>query len=106
MSDSNIIHYAITKLAEVYNPIAIYLFGSHAWGTINENSDYDFLIIVEDIKKFSKPYSLLGVKALRDLSVPKDILIAQKDEFLKLSKDNSSLYSKIKNQARLLYGTI
>lgn len=37
-----------------YDPEKIILFGSHAWGTPNENSDLDFFIIKESDKPRNK----------------------------------------------------
>lgn len=38
---------AIRRLVKAYNPLQIYLYGEYAWGTPNEESSYDLLIIVE-----------------------------------------------------------
>ena len=36
------------RLINVYDPIAIYIFGSYAWGTPTEDSDLDLLVVVRD----------------------------------------------------------
>lgn len=38
------------RLVRLYNPQAIYLFGSYAWGHPDEDSDLDFLIIVDKVE--------------------------------------------------------
>ena len=35
---------ATRRLVEAYNPVAIYLFGSYAWGVPTEDSDLDFMV--------------------------------------------------------------
>ena len=41
---------AITRrLVEVYNPEAIYLFGSYVWGVTTEDSDIDLMVLVAPI---------------------------------------------------------
>lgn len=37
------------RLVKTYNPIAIYLFGSYAWGSPTEDSDLDLLVIIEHL---------------------------------------------------------
>jgi predicted nucleotidyltransferase len=39
----NIIEVVINRLAEVYKPREIYLFGSYAWGQPGQQSDLDLL---------------------------------------------------------------
>jgi Polymerase beta, Nucleotidyltransferase len=51
MINQAIIEEVKNRLIKTYNPIAIYLFGSHAWGKPDEESDLDLLIVVEDFKK-------------------------------------------------------
>ena len=36
------------RLVEAYQPIAIYLFGSYAWGEPNEDSDIDLMVVVDN----------------------------------------------------------
>ncbi|MCX7725051.1 MAG: nucleotidyltransferase domain-containing protein [Thermodesulfovibrio sp.] len=94
------------RLIETYKPIAIYLFGSRAWGKPDENSDFDILIIVESSEE--KPYKriLKGLHSLRGLMVAKDILVYTKDEFENLATDISTLCYKIKKEGIKLYEAI
>jgi predicted nucleotidyltransferase len=39
---------AVQRLREALSPIAIYFFGSYAYGTPAPHSDIDLLVIVED----------------------------------------------------------
>ena len=41
----------IRYLTETYRPLGIILYGSFADGSANENSDFDALVITEDVKK-------------------------------------------------------
>ncbi|MFH1644234.1 MAG: nucleotidyltransferase domain-containing protein [bacterium] len=91
------------RLINVYDPLAIYLFGSYAWGTPTEDSDLDILIIVahsdEKIHKRSLPASL----ALIDMKIPKDIVVYTKNEFEKVSGDETTLMYKIKKEGTKIY---
>lgn len=105
-SDKEIIAIIKEKLIETYKPVAIYLFGSHAWGIPDENSDFDILIIID--KSQEKPYKriLKGLKALRGLRIAKDILVYTQDEFEKLASDVSTLCYKVKQEGVKLYEAI
>jgi uncharacterized protein len=93
------------KLIAAYNPLAIYLFGSYAWGKPTEGSDLDFLIVVE--KSDKKPHLRIerGSEALWDIKVPKDLLVYTQDEFKRCVKDATSLCYKIKKEGKELYAT-
>lgn len=90
-------------LVKTYHPSAIYLYGSHAWGKANEESDLDVLVVVDQSKE--KPYrrSVRGVRALRGLKINEDIIVHTKQEFEELSQDVSTLCHKIKREGTILY---
>lgn len=94
----NLLETITSRLDEVYNPLSLYLFGSHAWGTPTQDSDVDLLIVVDSSEQ--KPYkrAIKGIRALRGLGIAKDILVYTKDEFKTLSEDVSSLLYKVKKE--------
>lgn len=104
--DKKIIETIKKRLVQEYSPLAIYLFGSYAWGKPNENSDLDFLIIVENIKMLDRPFAFKAHKVLSDINISKDIIVIGIDEFLNYSDNISTLYYKIRNEAIKIYGTI
>ena len=69
----------------------IYLFGSHAYGTPNEESDYDFFVLIPD--GGIKPIDAMmdARKAIRkaDKWVPIDVLADYKSRFFDRSKYNT-----------------
>lgn len=91
------------RLVKTYNPVAIYLFGSYAWGTPNEDSDLDLLIVVD--KSQEKPFErpLPGYDALFGLGIAKDLVIYTSDEFTERSNNVTTLCYKIKKEGELLY---
>jgi predicted nucleotidyltransferase len=91
------------RLVKTYNPIAIYVFGSYAWGHPDKDSDLDLLVIVDaDIK--DRYHALVeGHRALGDLSVPKDLLLLTRDEFEEASQRVTSLHYKIKHKGKQIY---
>lgn len=107
-NEDNIVHKELIeevkkRLVKTYNPVAIYLFGSYAWGTPTEDSDLDLLIIVDksDEKSFKRPVP--GYDALFGMGISKDIIVYTKEEFDKRSSDITTLAYKIKNEGELIY---
>jgi len=91
------------RLVEVYNPIAIYIFGSYAWGCPTEDSDLDLLIVVDESDEKTYKRSVAGHYALRGLNVSKDLIVKTKEEFERSSKNIATLIYKIKNDGELIY---
>ncbi|TAE40635.1 MAG: nucleotidyltransferase domain-containing protein [Runella slithyformis] len=101
-----IIELAKDKLVAVYHPLAIYLFGSYAWGEPNKYSDLDFMIIVNDEDELERPESYRGYEALFGLKMATDLLINRKSDFIKRSLHRSTLHYKIYKEGIKLYGDI
>lgn len=104
MISKEIIEEVKNRLIKAYNPVAIYLFGSYAWGHPTEESDLDLLIVVDksEEKSFRRP--LVGYKALRGLElISKDIIVQTKEEFERRSNQISTLEHKIKRDGELIY---
>ncbi len=68
------------RLVAEFQPCQIYLFGSHAWGKPNEDSDVDLLVIVPDSDEPSRERGLRARTCLKDLRVAKDILVKTQAE--------------------------
>lgn len=104
MVDAKIIAEATQKLITTYNPIEIYLFGSYVWGKPNEESDLDFLVIVDECNNKVRYSALVeGHRALVGMNISKDIFLLSKREFDEYGNDPRRMYYKIKNQGRKLY---
>ena len=86
-----------------YNPKEIYLFGSTVWGKPDEQSDLDVLVVVGTSREKPHRRVLKALEALKDLPMPKDILVFTEEEFYELSRDTSSLCHKVKNEGFRLY---
>ena len=91
------------RLVNAYQPTAIYLFGSRAWGDPDEDSDFDLLIIVPDSRESPSERSFLGYRALRGLGIPKDILVYTKKEFEEIGRHPTSLCHRVKQEGLKLY---
>ncbi len=92
------------RLIKAYKPRKIYIFGSYAWGTPDDESDLDLLIVVDSYKR--EDLHSLKVKAYKlliDLRFSKDIVIYSKDEFEKFSKDRARFCYKVKHDGQKIY---
>lgn len=103
MIKKSIIEEVKKRLIKTYDPIAIYIFGSYAWGTPTEDSDLDLLIVVDDSDEKSYKRPVAGHRALRGLDISKDLIIKTKKEFEQGSSNITTLIYKIKKDGELIY---
>lgn len=86
-------------------PLKIYLFGSFAEGKQNEDSDFDFYIVVNDsekdmIKLTSTAYKSIRHKQKRSV----DIIVNTKNTFENRIKNSISVEHEVAEKGVLLYG--
>jgi len=92
------------RLVAEFQPRQVILFGSHAWGHPHEDSDVDLLVIVQDSDKSPLERGLQARRCLRDLHMPKDILVETQAEVDWASRVYASLESEILERGIRLYG--
>ena len=86
------------------NATKVILFGSYAYGTPNEDSDLDICIIKENIESKIKEKRKIR-ELLKDINIPKDILIVDENYFQTHSDENwinTALYD-VKHKGEILY---
>lgn len=91
------------RLAAIYDPEEIILFGSHAWGTPHEDSDLDLMVIVAESLDRPRDRSMKGRKALSELRFPCDLLVKTRSEFDYYATVRSSLNYKILHEGKVIY---
>ena len=90
---------------EQLSPLSVYLFGSYADGSFDEDSDLDFYIVVDDshtdmLSLISKAYkSVRGVRTR-----PVDILVGTKSKFDEL-KHSPTVENEVFRKGVMLYGS-
>ncbi len=94
------------KLVETYNPYAIYLFGSYAWGKPDDDSDLDLLIIVDSYHASHYKMLVAGHKSLMHLNLSKDLLLLSREDFEDRADDTTTLCYKIKREGKKIYSKI
>lgn len=103
MIAKEIIDQVIQRLVKAYQPLAIYLFGSYAWGKPNNESDLDLLVVVNHSDQNEYRRAVAGHHALWGLEIPKDLLVYTKKEFEQESKDDTTLCYRINQEGVKLY---
>lgn len=79
------------KLSSHFQPTKIFLFGSHAKGTANPTSDYDFLIVVKASTKTPLKRMQEANRVLIGRKVPVDVFILTEEEFNEWKDEVSSV---------------
>jgi predicted nucleotidyltransferase len=94
----------ITKrLAESIHPERIYLFGSHAAGIADQDSDVDLLIVVPDTNQSRHDLALKGRANLRDFIIPMDLVVCTHSEIEKWENVKCTLIYTVMRKGKLLY---
>jgi len=91
------------RLAAEFEPELIVLFGSYAWGTPNESSDIDLLIVVGESQEDPAERATRALRCLRDIVVPMDILVKTRAEVERYRSVRASLTRQILESGRILY---
>jgi predicted nucleotidyltransferase len=93
----------VARLRAAFSPVAIYLFGSYAYGQPRPGSDLDLLVVVEDSPL--SPYERDGQAyvALLGLGVPKDVQVYTRAEFEERAALPVSFERTVKRKGRLIY---
>ena len=92
----------IDNLVRSIHPQKIFLFGSYAYGEPTLESDLGILVIKDD---FDKKIDVKRVmrKALSQINMSKDLLVARSDEFEFYRHESGSLYQTIFEKGKLLW---
>lgn len=101
--ENSILQEMTRRLVVELQPSQIFLFGSHAWGQPNEDSDVDLFVIVPESDQSPLERGLQARRCLRDLRVAKDVLVQTQDEVDRASRVYASLESEILERGIKLY---
>ncbi len=92
------------RLIDEFDPEAIYLFGSYAWGQPQPGSDLDLLVIVQDSQQAPVQRAVRAQHSLRGLPVAVDVLVKTSAEVARFQNVYASLEAEILEKGKLLYG--
>lgn len=93
----------VGRLRDAFSPVAIYLFGSYAYGTPDRHSDIDLLVVVEDSPLSVYQRDARALRALRGLGVAKDVMVYTRCEFEERSALPVSFERTVKNKGKVVY---
>ena len=93
----------VKRLTNALHPIRIYLFGSHATGNADQDSDVDLLIVVPDTNQSRHDLALKGRAHLRDLIIPMDLIVCTHSEIEKWQNVKCTLIYTVMRKGKLLY---
>lgn len=92
------------RFVEQLSPLKVYLFGSFAYGTPDDDSDYDFYIIVDDSREDWHEETVKAYRAIQHARTrPVDILIGTESKFEK-RKELPTIEQEVFRKGVLLYG--
>ena len=93
----------VARLAEVLQPIAIYLYGSQARHDATPLSDVDLLVVVPESSEPGYRRDQEAYAAIGDHLVPLDILVLTDEEFQQRRSSPTSLPATVEREGRVLY---
>jgi predicted nucleotidyltransferase len=97
----------ISLVVSLAEPDQIILFGSYARGDNTDKSDIDLLIIKKGLKKGYDIIDSIYMAFLdNDIGIPVDLLTIDYDHYIALNNESGYIYKTIKEEGRLIYGTL
>lgn len=93
------------RLAESIHPEKIYLFGSHAVGNPDDDSDVDLLAVVRDTDKSTREIAIEGRKSLRDILIPFDLIVCTEKQFERYGQVKNTIMNEALCEGRIVYGS-
>jgi uncharacterized protein len=94
----------VRRLVAEFQPEAVILFGSHAWGAPTDDSDLDLLVIVTESDEKPPARDTRAYRAMRGIRCPMDILVQTRDEVEEYRGLVASLYHRILSEGKVLHG--
>lgn len=92
------------RLLTEFKPTRIIIFGSHAWGKPDADSDVDILVIVPDRNIRHARFASRAHRALGGLGISKDIIVRTEAEIQEASLVPASIENKITKEGIILHG--
>ena len=97
----------IPLIVSIASPDQIILFGSYARGDNKEKSDLDLLILKKGLKKgFDIIDSIYMAFLDNEIGIPVDLLAIDYDRYLELNNEIGYVYKTIKEEGKIIYGSI
>ena len=95
---------AVDRLKAEFQPEEIYLFGSRAWGTPDQDSDIDLMVIVPQSDERPIQRDQRAQRCLGQLPISADVLVRTRGEVNRVREVQGSLTHAVLRNGRKLYG--
>jgi predicted nucleotidyltransferase len=93
---------AVAQIVDSVHPEMIILFGSHAYGKPDDGSDLDLLVVM-DTDELPHRRAIPLRKLLRNLGVPKEIIVRTPEEFRRFRDVVGTVIYPAARYGRVLY---
>ena len=101
--DPSLLEKAVQRIVEALHPELIYLYGSHAYGQPDEDSDVDLFVVVRDSTLPPHKRAIEAYRALRGLFLPAEVKVMTRAEFERRAEWLSSIERVIREKGKVLY---
>ena len=101
--ENQVINNILSRFIELYHPKEIFLYGSYVWGVPSKDSDLDFCIILSKSDKSQADRIRDGLRALKGIHIPVDLLVLTEQEIKDRKDHPSTLIFKIYHSGKKLY---
>ena len=101
---SGLLEEVVERLKAEFQPEEIYLFGSHAWGTPDENSDVDLMVILPQSDERPIRRDQRAQRCLGRLPISADVLVRTRREVNRVRGILGSLTHEVFQKGRKVYG--
>ena len=97
----------VPLIVSLVSPTQIVLFGSYARGDNTLNSDIDLLIVKRNLKNEREINNLLYRAFIENkINIPIDLISIDYNKYNELNNKLGYIYKTIKEQGKVLYGTL
>ena len=93
----------VNRIVEKFQPFKVIVFGSWAAGKAGQDSDLDFMVVIDCAQAQKRDLQVAIRKELRDIPVPKDILVATPDDIKKYEDAWWTVYQPAMEKGKVLY---
>lgn len=101
--DPSLLEKAVQRIVEALHPELVYLYGSHAYGQPDEDSDVDLFVVVRDSTLPPHKRAIEAYRALRGLFLPAEVKVMTRAEFERRAEWLSSIERVVRNKGKVLY---
>jgi predicted nucleotidyltransferase len=97
----------ISIIVSLASPDQIILFGSYARGDNTKKSDIDLLVVKKDLKNGLDIIDAIYMAFYENkIMVPVDVLAIDYNKYFKINNEIGYIYKTIKEQGKVIYGTL